>query len=115
MIRIEFIQGQDAENLKKYCEEVLSAGGNKAEGISFDDLPELPAPAEIKKQYLEGLFKMADSIIKYGKTEMPRELYDIFQRCAAIQGSTVEKILATLILQKQRGEKIEITKYYEEK
>lgn len=113
MIKIEFIQGQDAEELQKYCEDILGGEG-KTESISFDDLAELPAPQEVKKQYFEGLFKMADSIIKYGKTEMPRELYDVFQKCAQIQGSTVKKILATLILQKRKGEKIEVTKYYEE-
>lgn len=110
IVTIELLTGNREEALRQYCTKVLGTGDDVSLN-RLEDLPPLPAPSHIQKQYLEGIFKMADYIMKYGKVEMPRELYDIFRRCAEIQGTILEKIVATIIFQRGHGESVEITRF----
>jgi len=107
IIKIELITGDRAEALMQFCREHIGLGG-EMESVGLETLRPLPAPPDVQRQYWEGIFKIVELIKDTGRVEMGRELYDMFQQCAKIQGTELEKILAIIIFQEKEGKRIVI-------
>lgn len=113
IVQIKFISfgtGDKVQAMKDFCKRVLGSEG-KTTLHKIEDLPPLPASPYIQQQYYAGIFRMADSIIQTGEVKMEAEVYDMFRECAEMQGTTLERIIAIILLQKQEGKPIEITPF----